>query len=301
MIIMWAFAALVAASAAAASRDDGRENAGERAAAALVDGLSPLEAALLRAVAQMGAALDETDQRLAAFLSFDGGGELLASLDATMALLKGEVLALTAFALKQHLAAAIETCTDDPEASFTLFKEAHLVIKRLVVGLVGEQGAKTRWALEPARLDRVPQGRLLQLLKQMRLLVIAYDNLTPLQKRTLTTAIEVVKNRDWLIEMARRGLEVERAQLLRLHGIRTYDPASGKRRPLQGLSADVRAGRCREVTSAGDTVMRAANRRFDVHKELVDDAQRWAPIPSSSSRARPNLKRAGQQQPPSLR
>ena len=132
MIIMWAFAALVAASAAAASRDDGRENAGERAAAALVDGLSPLEAALLRAVAQMGAALDETDQRLAAFLSFDGGGELLASLDATMALLKGEVLALTAFALKQHLAAAIETCTDDPEASFTLFKEAHLVIKRLV-------------------------------------------------------------------------------------------------------------------------------------------------------------------------
>ena len=28
--------------------------------------------------------------------------------------------------------------------------------------------------------------------------------------------------------------------------------------------------------------MRAANKRFEMHKELVDDAQRWAPIPVAS-------------------
>ena len=94
----------------------------------------------------------------------------------------------------------------------------------------------------------------------------------------LTTAIEVVKNRDVLIKLARHALNLEHKEIRRLNKLKRYAPASGKARPARGLDIDARRGRSAEVVRHADSVMRAANSRMAVHHELVQESDRWAPV-----------------------
>lgn len=56
---------------------------------------------------------------------------------------------------------------------------------------------------------RIPVKQRFDLLHQLRLLVIAYDNMSMGQKHRLTTAAEIIKNRDWLIKIGRLCCETE--------------------------------------------------------------------------------------------
>lgn len=131
----------------------------------------------------------------------------IAGLEATMALVKGEVLQHTPEELPRiaKVLAQIErNPTDGPEL---LLKEAHLLIKRIVLRVGGEQKADTIWALTLPALDNIPDHFMHQLRDQLRVLVIAYDNLTLQQKARLKTASEIVKNRSWLVQLAVRCAE----------------------------------------------------------------------------------------------
>ena len=94
----------------------------------------------------------------------------------------------------------------------------------------------------------------------------------------LTTALEVVKNRDVLIKLARHALALERREVRRLHRLKRYAPAAGRARAPRGLDDDARRGRSADVVRLADGVMRAANGRMAMHKELVQESDRWAPI-----------------------
>ena len=103
-----------------------------------------------------------------------------------------------------------------PSAPVSRPCQAHLTIKRAVVLLVGDRvGVKEHWGLNDDELARLPEHSLLNILRNMRTLVVAYDNLTPQQKRMLTTTIEVFKNRDVLIKIARHALALERREVRR--------------------------------------------------------------------------------------
>jgi hypothetical protein len=50
-------------------------------------------------------------------------------------------------------------------------------------------------------IESIPQHLRQNILKALRALVIAFDNITPEEKGRLTTASEIVKNKDWLIKV----------------------------------------------------------------------------------------------------
>ena len=50
-------------------------------------------------------------------------------------------------------------------------------------------------------IESIPQHLRQNILKALRALVIAFDNMSPGEKARLTTASEIVKNKDWLIKV----------------------------------------------------------------------------------------------------
>lgn len=55
--------------------------------------------------------------------------------------------------------------------------------------------------LTDAMIESIPQHLRQNILKAVRALVIAFDNMSPEEKARLTTASEIVKNKDWLIKV----------------------------------------------------------------------------------------------------
>jgi hypothetical protein len=129
-----------------------------------------------------------------------------------MALVKGEVLQHTPEELPRIAKILAQIERNPNEGPELLLKEAHLLIKRIVLLVGGEQKADTIWSLTLPALDNVPDMYMQQLRDQLRVLVIAYDNLTLDQKARLKTASEIVKNRSWLVQLAVRCAEQGQAQ-----------------------------------------------------------------------------------------
>jgi hypothetical protein len=123
----------------------------------------------------------------------------------------------------------IQVMEKNPTEVEKVFKEAHLLIKRLIVEQAGEQAPNTHWTLTQQvgntlvhmtcltpecpsllrrqNLDNIPSIYLQQLYQHLKLLVISYDNMSSEQKCALTTAAEIIKNRDWLVSLAVRCVE----------------------------------------------------------------------------------------------
>ena len=112
------------------------------------------------------------------------GKGINSALEATMGTVKGEIVRHTPADLPTIVKAVGMVERQPPEK---LFKESHLLIKRLVVEVAGKQGSDTLWTLSALDIQTIPAHYLTQLGQALLRLCVAYDNLTPQQKRTLTT------------------------------------------------------------------------------------------------------------------
>ena len=95
---------------------------------------------------------------------------------------------------------------DDATTRGKLFKHAHLKVKEVVVRVTrSNQRSGCHW--EPFFGDqsfaKVQPHELALILTHLRNLVVAYDNMTPEEKRDLATVRELVVNLDWLCALAK--------------------------------------------------------------------------------------------------
>mmetsp|Transcript_18615 Transcript_18615/g.22084 ORF Transcript_18615/g.22084 Transcript_18615/m.22084 type:complete len:1093 (-) Transcript_18615:268-3546(-) len=128
----------------------------------------------------------------------------------TMAYLKGHLVQLRPND-KAFLNRAIASCAAGFE--LRLFREAHLTIKRAVLEVAGEQSRYVRrWLIPAGSLSQISPHKQHELLKQIRLLVVAYDNMNEDAREKLTTAAEVLANLDVLIEVGQVCLSAERSR-----------------------------------------------------------------------------------------
>jgi hypothetical protein len=127
-----------------------------------------------------------------------------AALELTMGSVKGEIVRHTPGDLPAIIKVVGTMERQPPEK---IFKEAHLLVKRLVVELGGKQGTDTLWTLSSVAIQTIPEHYLNQLGQALLRLCIAYDNLSAQQKKELTTASEIIKNKSWLVALAVRCVE----------------------------------------------------------------------------------------------
>ena len=52
----------------------------------------------------------------------------------------------------------------------------------------------------------------MNLLKNLRVLVVCFDNFNSARKDSLTTASEIVKNREWLVKVSQEGKKEGRVE-----------------------------------------------------------------------------------------
>jgi len=71
----------------------------------------------------------------------------------------------------------------NPQEAERAFKDAHLFLKRMIVEVAGEQQPNTHWLLQPEQLEKIPEMYWPQIYHKLKLLVIAYDNMTAEQVR----------------------------------------------------------------------------------------------------------------------
>eukprot|EP00615_Pteridomonas_danica_P000722 CAMPEP_0114339994 /NCGR_PEP_ID=MMETSP0101-20121206/8089_1 /TAXON_ID=38822 ORGANISM="Pteridomonas danica, Strain PT" /NCGR_SAMPLE_ID=MMETSP0101 /ASSEMBLY_ACC=CAM_ASM_000211 /LENGTH=525 /DNA_ID=CAMNT_0001473125 /DNA_START=1671 /DNA_END=3248 /DNA_ORIENTATION=+ len=146
------------------------------------------------------------DNHLGVDIEFDSPD----AISQTMAYLKGHFVQLRAND-KTFLTKAIAKCAAGFE--IRLFTQAHLTIKRAVVEVAGEQSRYVRkWHIPKKCLHKISPHKQHELLKQIRLLVVAYDNMNEDAIEKLTTAAEVLANLDVLIEVGQVCLSAERSR-----------------------------------------------------------------------------------------
>ncbi|CAN0049795.1 unnamed protein product, partial [Hapterophycus canaliculatus] len=82
-----------------------------------------------------------------------------------------------------------------------LFKEAHCAVKSVVVlvsrSVGGDGRSGARWRLSERHLLSIEGHHLTPLLENLRLLVVAFDNMTEEDRNKIATVEEIVNNRDW--------------------------------------------------------------------------------------------------------
>eukprot|EP00903_Cladosiphon_okamuranus_P010933 g10326.t1 len=128
----------------------------------------------------------------------------------TMDSLKGTVILFTPHT-GNGLTRALSLCKNMDSAS-KLFKEAALQIKIIVVELAGEHEPNTVWRVNPEAFENLPENRKVMMLKHLRSLVVAYDHLSDDMRRELTTALEIIKNREVLNMMGKYCIQSEAAE-----------------------------------------------------------------------------------------
>ncbi|CAM9435411.1 unnamed protein product, partial [Pylaiella littoralis] len=128
----------------------------------------------------------------------------------TMASLKGTVILFTP---QSHngMTKAVGLCKNMDSAS-KLFKATALQVKIIVVELAGEHEPNTVWRVDPVVFESLPENRKVMMLRHLRSLVIAYDHLSDEMRRDLTTALEIIKNREVLNMMGKFCIQSEVAE-----------------------------------------------------------------------------------------
>ena len=127
-----------------------------------------------------------------------------------LAYLKGDVLRLVPSELKA-LTQVVMTCKDR-QMCVKVFKEAHLFAKQIITEAAGHKaklGRNSHWDFDPDLLENVAERRWAEMMKHLKRLVIAYDNMPPDMRGDLLTFREIIKNLDWLVIMSFHAVEVE--------------------------------------------------------------------------------------------
>jgi DNA repair exonuclease SbcCD ATPase subunit len=127
-----------------------------------------------------------------------------------LAYLKGDVLRLVPSELKA-LTQVVMTCKDR-QMCVKVFKEAHLFAKQIITEAAGHKaklGRNSHWDFDPDLLENVAERRWAEMMKHLKRLVIAYDNMPTDMRGDLLTFREIIKNLDWLVIMSFHSVEVE--------------------------------------------------------------------------------------------
>ncbi|CAB1117939.1 unnamed protein product [Ectocarpus sp. CCAP 1310/34] len=128
----------------------------------------------------------------------------------TMDSLKGTVILFTPHTAG-GLIKALGLCKS-MDSALKLFKEAALQIKIIVVELAGEHEPNTVWRVNQSLFKGLPENRKVMTLRHLRSLVVAYDHLSDEMRRDLTTALEIIKNREVLNMMGKYCIQAEAAE-----------------------------------------------------------------------------------------
>uniref|UniRef100_A0A7S2WII2 Calponin-homology (CH) domain-containing protein n=1 Tax=Rhizochromulina marina TaxID=1034831 RepID=A0A7S2WII2_9STRA len=147
----------------------------------------------------------EVQQRLEELTS-----EISYILHDVIAFFKGDLFRMTPNELKQ-LQLVIGACKDQGSC-LKAVKEVHLAAKHTVSEVAGKAADLSRdahWTFDPEVLEKVPERKWAEMMKHLKKLVVAYDNLPPENRGELRTFREIVKNLDWLVIMSFHASEVE--------------------------------------------------------------------------------------------
>lgn len=109
------------------------------------------------------------------------------------------------------LTQVVMTCKDR-QMCVKVFKEAHLFAKQIITEAAGHKaklGRNSHWDFDPDLLENVAERRWAEMMKHLKRLVIAYDNMPPDMRGDLLTFREIIKNLDWLVIMSFHSVEVE--------------------------------------------------------------------------------------------
>ncbi|CAM9588135.1 unnamed protein product [Ectocarpus sp. 4 AP-2014] len=128
----------------------------------------------------------------------------------TMDSLKGTVILFTPHTAG-GLTKALGLCKN-MDSALKLFKEAALQIKIIVVELAGEHEPNTVWRVNQSLFKGLLENRKVMTLRHLRSLVVAYDHLSDEMRRDLTTALEIIKNREVLNMMGKYCIQAEAAE-----------------------------------------------------------------------------------------
>lgn len=105
----------------------------------------------------------------------------------------------------------VMTCKDR-QMCVKVFKEAHLFAKQIITEAAGHKaklGRNSHWDFDPDLLEGVAERRWAEMMKHLKRLVIAYDNMPPDMRGDLLTFREIIKNLDWLVIMSFHSVEIE--------------------------------------------------------------------------------------------
>ena len=102
------------------------------------------------------------------------------------------------------------------EGALKAFKEAHTYIKRVLIEIDSshEHQVNDDWHLSHARIRSMPSHLQRELLKNLRLLVVSFDGIPEPDRKSLTTAAEIIRNRAWLIKVRLSLLALKKAAVL---------------------------------------------------------------------------------------
>ena len=136
--------------------------------------------------------------------------ELFNIFEDTLCYLKGGMIQLTDAEVKK-LGATIGKCKESRQC-INIFKEAHLSCKKIIVSVAPENTsvANAHWTISDiTALDNVPDNRYMELLKNIRNLLVAHDMMDDQSRSKLSTFVEIMMNLDWLVILGHKAVDIE--------------------------------------------------------------------------------------------
>lgn len=131
----------------------------------------------------------------------------------TLCYLKGGMIQLTDSEIKK-ISMTLGKCKD-PRQCINIFKEAHLSCKKIVISVSpgNTSVANAHWTIpDMSVLDQVPDNRYMELLKNIRNLLVAHDMMDDQSRSKLSTFVEIMMNLDWLVILGHKAIDVEMAR-----------------------------------------------------------------------------------------
>ena len=139
--------------------------------------------------------------------------DLINIFDDTLCYLKGGMVNLVSAEAKK-LESTMTKCKDAAQCK-NIFKEAHLSCKKIVVSVAPSNNSvsNAHWTIpNMAALDEVPDNKYMELLKNIRNLLVAHDMMDDSSRSKLSTFVEIMMNLDWLVILGHKALDVEMAR-----------------------------------------------------------------------------------------
>jgi chromosome segregation ATPase len=139
--------------------------------------------------------------------------ELFNIFEDTLCYMKGGMIQLIPTEMKK-VETTLNKCKD-PRQCINIFKEAHLSCKKIIVSVAPSNTSMSNahWSIPNMQaLDQVPDNKYMELLKNIRNLLVAHDMMDVESRSKLSTFVEIMINLDWLVILGHKAMDVELAR-----------------------------------------------------------------------------------------